>query len=51
MLPHLAIGGITPENIELLVAVGVRGVAVSSCVCGSTAPEETCRRLRAALRS
>lgn len=51
MLPHLAIGGITTENIESLVAVGVRGVAVSSCVCGSTSPEETCRRLRAALRS
>lgn len=50
-LPHLAIGGITPETIGTLVAAGVRGVAVSSCVCGSPAPEETCRRLRAALRS
>jgi len=51
MLPHLAIGGITADNVAALAAVGVRGVAVSSCVCGSSAPEETCRRLRAALGS
>ena len=51
MLPHLAIGGITPDTIGPLLAAGVRGVAVSSCVCGSPDPAETCRRLRAALGS
>lgn len=34
-LPHLAIGGITPDNLGELTAVGVRGIAVSSVVCGS----------------
>lgn len=51
VLPHLAIGGITPDTIGSLVAAGVRGVAVSSCVCSSPDPAETCRRLRAALGS
>lgn len=35
MLPHLAISGITPENVHQLVAVGCRGVAVSSAVCSA----------------
>jgi thiamine-phosphate pyrophosphorylase len=39
-LPHLAIGGITPGNVAELTAVGCRGVAVSSAVCGSPAPGE-----------
>ena len=37
-MPHLAIGGITPENIGTLIEAGVRGVAVSSCVCQSEDP-------------
>jgi thiamine-phosphate pyrophosphorylase len=37
-LPHLAIAGITPDNIDQLLAVGVRGVAVSSIVCGADDP-------------
>jgi thiamine-phosphate pyrophosphorylase len=37
-LPHLAIGGITAENINALAPAGVRGIAVSSCVCNSPAP-------------
>ncbi|MFW6059285.1 MAG: thiamine phosphate synthase [Phycisphaeraceae bacterium] len=48
-LPHLAIGGITPENVEQLTAVGGRGVAVSSCVCSSENPGEVVRALRAKL--
>lgn len=47
--PHLAIGGITPENIGELVRVGVRGVAVASTVCGAREPAAVCRRLREAL--
>ncbi len=44
-LPHLAIGGVTPENIAELVAAGCTGVAVSSCVCGADDPELVCREL------
>jgi len=49
MLPHLAIGGVTPDNINELVEAGALGVAVSSCVCASDAPGEVVRRLRDAL--
>lgn len=35
---HLAIGGITLENINQLVDAGARGVAVSSCVCTADDP-------------
>ena len=48
-LPHLAIGGITPDNVAELVAAGVRGVAVSSSVCGARHPGEAVRKLLAAL--
>lgn len=44
--PHLAIGGITPGNVGELVAAGVKGIAVSSCVCGSEEPERVCGVLR-----
>lgn len=37
-LPHLAIGGISPDNIGELTAVGVQGVAVSSSVCRADDP-------------
>lgn len=47
--PHLAIGGITPDNVQLLVDAGCRGVAVSSIVCASAHPEAVCRRLLAAI--
>lgn len=36
--PHLAIGGITSENVRPLVEAGARGVAVSAWVCGSEEP-------------
>jgi len=45
-VPHLAIGGITPENVGKLVESGCRGVAVSSVVCGAEAPGESCAMLR-----
>lgn len=44
-LPHLAIGGITPANVGDLAAVGCRGVAVSSVVCGAADPAGVCREL------
>lgn len=48
-IPHLAIGGVSPENISQLVDVGVRGVAVSGCVCASEHPERIVRELADAL--
>ncbi|MHC4219782.1 MAG: thiamine phosphate synthase [Planctomycetota bacterium] len=50
-VPHLAIGGITPENLGSLVDHGVKGVAVSSAVCGAEDPGEVVRTLRDALVS
>jgi thiamine-phosphate pyrophosphorylase len=45
-LPHLAIGGITPETIGELVQVGGQGVAVSSSVCSAADPGAATRQLR-----
>ncbi len=50
-LPHLAIGGITPSNIDQLVQLGVKGVAVSSAVCGADEPDQVIHRLREAMQS
>jgi len=44
-VPHLAIGGITPENIGELAAAGCSGVAVSSVVCYAVDPAAVCQRL------
>lgn len=49
-VPHLAISGITPENMGALVAAGVKGVAVSSAVCEAAEPGRVCERIVAALR-
>jgi thiamine-phosphate pyrophosphorylase len=46
-LPHLAIGGITPQRVPELA--GVRGVAVSSVVCGAPDPAQACRALLGAM--
>lgn len=43
--PHLAIGGINPDNVQRLWDVGCRGVAVSSVVCGADDPAAICRSL------
>lgn len=50
-VPHLAIGGITPENIPKLVARGCTGIAVSSVVCRAADPGSVCQTLLDALRS
>lgn len=47
-IPHLAIGGITPNNVHTLVDAGCRGVAVSSCVCSHEHPERAVAELRRA---
>jgi thiamine-phosphate pyrophosphorylase len=43
--PHLAIGGITPDNLPQLVALGCRGIAVSGFVCKAQRPAVACRAL------
>ena len=50
-LPHVAIGGISPENVGELVSSGCCGVAVSSAVCGAQEPAEVSQALVAALES
>lgn len=47
-MPHLAIGGITPQNIAELAQAGAQGVAVSSIVCGAKDPAKIVRQLRRA---
>ncbi len=49
--PHLAIGGITPDNIDPLVAAGARGVAVSACVCRAPDPASVVRKLLQAMNA
>lgn len=44
-LPHLAIGGIDASNVDELVSVGCRGVAVSAAVCGASDPAAATRAL------
>jgi thiamine-phosphate pyrophosphorylase len=46
--PHLAIGGITADNVGALVEAGCQGAAVSTAVCAAHDPDEVVRRLRAA---
>jgi thiamine-phosphate pyrophosphorylase len=48
-IPHLAIGGITPENIRELSEIGCLGVAVSSVVCSARDPAAVVAQLLAAL--
>lgn len=44
-LPHLAIGGVKPENIEMLASMGCHGVAVSSAICGANEPYAVARAI------
>lgn len=39
-LPHLAIGGISTENISELIRAGVQGVAISSAICSASNPAQ-----------
>ncbi len=49
VLPHLAIGGVSPANVRELVAAGARGIAVSGCVCGAADPGAVARELVGAM--
>ncbi len=49
-LPHLAIGGISPGNVNELVEAGVRGVAVSGAVCGAREPGAVVESILAPMR-
>lgn len=46
-VPHLAIGGITPQNAGTLAPCGLRGMAVSGAVCSAADPASACRALLA----
>jgi len=50
-VPHLAISGITPENVAELVSAGCRGVAVSRAVCSASDPGDVVGAFRAAIDS
>ncbi|MEM9108589.1 MAG: thiamine phosphate synthase [Planctomycetota bacterium] len=50
-LPHLAIGGIHPNNVEELVGAGCRGVAVSSAICSAQDPGQVAKALARALEA
>ncbi len=43
--PHLAIGGITPDNVQGLIEAGARGLAVSTAICGADDPGAIARIL------
>jgi thiamine-phosphate pyrophosphorylase len=45
-VPHLAIGGIDPKSLPTLVAVGVRGIAATTAVCGAEDPGAVVAELR-----
>lgn len=42
----VAIGGITPDNVEKVLKAGARRIAVSSCVCQAKSPADVCKRLK-----
>lgn len=50
-LPHLAIGGISTDNIGQLVEAGCHGVAVSSAICSAEDPAAVTTRLTSAIRA
>lgn len=47
VVPHLAIGGITPDNAAEVLAAGVRGLAIGSAVCAASDPAAVVRKLLA----
>ncbi len=49
-MPHLAIGGITPDNLPELIEVDVHGIAVSSVICGADRPGEVVEHFNRSLR-
>jgi thiamine-phosphate pyrophosphorylase len=50
-LPVIAIGGITTENLPLIMQAGAFGIAVISAVCCQEDPGEAARSLRGVLES
>lgn len=48
-LPHLAIGGISADNVGLLRQAGAQAVAVSRAVCAAADPQQAAGQLTAAL--
>ncbi len=42
----VAIGGITPENVEKVLQAGAKRIAVSSCVCKAKNPADICKKLK-----
>jgi thiamine-phosphate pyrophosphorylase len=50
-LPIIAIGGITRDNIPLVMQAGVHGIAVISAVCCQKDPAEAAKYLRGLLES
>lgn len=44
--PHLAVGGITLDNVEQVVASGARGIAATAAICAAPDPGDAARRLR-----
>jgi thiamine-phosphate pyrophosphorylase len=46
-VPIVAIGGITPENLDAVAETGVALVAAISAVCGAPDPESTARAMHA----
>ena len=50
-LPIIAIGGITRDNVPLVMKVGVHGIAVISAVCCQKDPMEAAKCLRSLLES
>ncbi len=49
-IPHVAIGGITADNLDALLGIGIRTIAVSSAVCDEENPEKRCERLKKLLQ-
>jgi thiamine-phosphate pyrophosphorylase len=45
-ISHVAIGGITPENVEQVIEAGAQRVAVCSVVTKAADPTQACRRLK-----
>ena len=45
-IPHVAIGGITAHNIVILQKIGIRTIAVSSCICETESPHNSCKVLK-----
>jgi thiamine-phosphate pyrophosphorylase len=49
-LPAFALGGITPENLDQVVAAGARRIAASQAICAAEDPRAVAKALKRALR-